>query len=156
MVEVRPLEADGILAERAIAYIEADGLAVRQYSYHFWIEAPTQAVQRELSNYLRATGLFGEVVTPRLRARPDIEVQGRIGRFEQILDGNGGSRVMIELELGASHTGRGLELLFLETYRVETPAPDGTPTGASIAFREGLGEIFDRFGSDLAIRLAAQ
>lgn len=152
VIEVRPFEADGLAAERAMVYVENDG-AVRQYNYHYWVESPTQAAQRELTDHLRATGLFAQVVTPRFRVRPDVEVQGRIARLEQRLggagDGGGAPRAVVEVELGAQRTGRGLELVVLRTYAVEQPAADASPAAAAEATRAALREIFDRFTADL-------
>lgn len=155
VVEVRSLDADGLMAERAIVYSDAGSPSLRQYNYHFWVEAPTAAVQRELTDHLRATGLFEQVVTPRFRVRPDVEVQGRIARMEQILDGNGGARVVVELELGAQQTGRGMGLLLLDTYRVEAPAVDASPGAAAEAMRAALQDIFVRFTADLAAAMRA-
>lgn len=152
MIEVRPFEADGLAAERAMVYAEGDG-ALRQYNYHYWVESPTAAIQRELTDHLRATGLFEQVVTPRFRVRPDVEVQGRVARLEQRLDGAGVARVVVEMEIGAQRTGRGLELVVLRTYTVERDAADASPAAAAEATRSALREIFDRFTADLAAGL---
>jgi ABC-type uncharacterized transport system auxiliary subunit len=155
VVEVRPLDADGLASERALIYSEPGTPTLRQYNYHIWVEAPTEAVQRELTDHLRASGLFGKVVTPRFRVRPDLEIQGRIARLEQSLEDSGAARVVAEIELGAQRTGRGLGLVMLETYRVERPAANASPTAAAEALRDAVGEIFARFTADLAARLKA-
>lgn len=152
VIEVRPFEADGLAAERAMVYAEGDG-ALRQYNYHYWVESPTAAIQRELTDHLRATGLFDQVVTPRFRVRPDVEVQGRVARLEQRLDGAGAARMVVEMEIGAQRTGRGLELVVLRTYTVEREAADASPAAAAEATRSALREIFDRFTADLAAGL---
>lgn len=151
IVEVRPFDADGLASERAMVYAEGDG-ALRQYNYHFWVDSPTAAIQRELTDHLRATGLFTQVLTPRFRVRPDVEVQGRVARLEQrIADGT--ATVVVEMEIGAQRTGRGLDLLVLNTYRVERPAADASPAAAGEATRAAVREIFDRFTADLAAAL---
>jgi ABC-type uncharacterized transport system auxiliary subunit len=152
-VEVRAIDADGLASERALIYSEPGSSSLRQYNYHFWVEAPTVAVQRELTDHLRASGLFGQVVTPRFRIRPDIEVQGRIARLEQYLE-SGSARVVAELELGAQRTGRGMDLLLLDTYRAERPAADASPAAAAEALEAALEDIFSRFTADLTARLA--
>ncbi|MFA7430772.1 MAG: ABC-type transport auxiliary lipoprotein family protein [Rhodospirillaceae bacterium] len=155
IIEVQAFAADGLASERALIYSEPGTPTLRQYSYHFWVEAPTEAVQRELTDHLRASGLFGKVVTPRFRVRPDLEIQGRIARLEQYLEGNGTARVVAEVELGAQRTGRGLGLVMLETYRIERPAANASPTAAAEALRDAMGEIFARFTTDLAAKLTA-
>lgn len=153
VVEVRAFDADGLAAERALVYSEPGSPTLRQYSYHFWVEAPAVAVQRELADHLRVTGLFKQVVTPRFRVSPDLEIQGRIARLEQYIEGDGSARVLVDLELGAQRTGRGLGLVMLESYRVERPAADASPAAAAAAFRSALAEVFGRFTTDLAARL---
>lgn len=155
VIEVRPFDPDGLSGERAMVYVEGDG-AVRQYSYHFWVESPTAAIQRELTDHLRATGLFDQVVTPRFRVRPDVEIQGRLARLEQRLDGGGAARVVVEMEIGAQRTGRGLDMVVLRTYTVDRPAADASPGAAAEAARSALREIFDSFTADLAAGMAAQ
>ena len=152
-VEVRPFDADGILAERALVFITAEAGSLRQYSYHFWVEPPAQAVQRELTDYLRHSGRFAEVVTPRFRVRSDIAVLGRIGRLEQVLEADGTAGVLVELEIGAERTGREGGLLTLNTYRVEAPADDASPAAAVTAMRTALHAIFERFNRDLELAL---
>lgn len=153
VVEVRAVDADGILAERALAFSDGgeggEGGVLRQYSYHFWVESPAQAVQRELADYLRASGRVGQVVTPRFRVRPDVEVQGRLGRLEQVMTPGGGAKAVVELELGAERTGRDGALVLLRTYRAEAPAADASPAAAAAAVRAALGDIFGRFTDDL-------
>lgn len=155
-LEVRPFDADGILGERAIVYAQRDDGALLQYSYHFWVEGPSQAVQRELADHLRATGRFERVLTPRFRVRPDIEILGRIGRLEQVVESEGAASVVVELEIGAERVTRDGGLLVLHTYRVEAPAADASPASAAMAMRSALREIFDRFTEDLMAALADQ
>lgn len=152
-VEVRPFDADGILAERALVFATAEAGVLRQYSYHFWVEPPALAVQRELADYLRRSGRFAEVVTPRFRVRSEIAVLGRIGRLEQVLGADGTAGVVVELEIGAERTGREGGLLTLNTYRVETPADDASPAAAVTAMRTALHAIFERFTRDLELAL---
>lgn len=150
-LEVRPLDADGILAERALVFSDgSDGGSLRQYSYHFWAEAPTQAVQRELAEYLRRSGIAGQVVTPRFRVRPDVDVQGRIGRLEQVLESGGAAQAVVEVELGAERVGRDGGLVLLRTYRAEVPVASPDAAAATEAMRRALSDIFARFTADLA------
>lgn len=155
-LEIRPFDADGILGERALVYSEGDDGVLLQYSYHFWVEGPSQAVQRELAEHLRATGRFARVLTPRFRVRPDVEILGRIGRLEQVIEGEGAARVLVELEIGAERVTRDGGLLVLNTYRVDAPATDASPASAATAMRSALRGIFDRFTEDLAAALADQ
>ncbi len=155
-LEIRPFDADGILGERALVYSEGDDGALLQYSYHFWVEGPSQAVQRELAEHLRATERFTRVLTPRFRVRPDVEILGRIGRLEQVLTDESAARVVVELEIGAERVTRGGGLLVLNTYRVEAPAVDASPASAASAMRSALRDIFDRFTEDLTVALSGQ
>lgn len=147
--EVRPLNADGVLRQRAVAYVGGEGSdALQEYSYHFWAEPPADLVQRELVDHLRAAGLFETVVTPELRVRTDFEIQGRLARFEQVL-ADGPPRFMAEVELAATRK-RGLDLILMKTYRVEEPAGGPSVEAAADAARRALATIFARFEDDLA------
>lgn len=145
--EVRPLNTDGVLLQRAIAYVPDGARAIEQYSYHFWAEPPAQMVQRELAAYLRSANLFETVVTPELRVRTDYEVQGRLARFEQVLSGPG-ARFVAEVELAVSQK-RGMDLMVMKTYRAEVPAASPSIEDAVVAARRALDRIFADISADL-------
>lgn len=145
--EVRPLNADGVLLQRAVAFVPEDSDAIEQYSYHFWSGPPAALVQRALADALRAANLFETVVTPEIRVRTDYEVQGRLARFEQVLSG-GAPRFVVELDLTVTEK-RGMALLLMKTYRAEVPAETATVAAAVDAARQALGDIFAEVATDL-------
>ncbi len=145
--EVRPLGTDGVLGQRAVAFVPDGSSALEQYSYHFWAEPPADMVQRELVAHLRAAGLFEAVVTPELRVRTDYEVQGRLARFEQVLTGDV-PRFIVEMELSVVRK-RGLDLLTVQVYRREEAASDTTVESAAAAARRALQSIFKDFEASL-------
>jgi ABC-type uncharacterized transport system auxiliary subunit len=146
-VEIRPLTTDGVLRQRAIAFIGPDGQGLEHYSYHFWAESPADAVQRVLAEAVRAAGIFDTVVTPEIRVATDYEVQGRLSRFEQVL-GGAGPRFVAELDLTVLRK-RGLGLMLMKTYRAERPAAAPSVEAAVAAARLCLADIFKEFAEDL-------
>lgn len=153
-VEVRPFSADGLLSQRAIVYqdlkggVNAADAPFEQYSYHFWAEQPTIALQLALNNYLRESGLFKTVVTPELRVLVDYEIQGRIIHLEQ-QRGPDGAVMDITLELSLTQR-KGLNLILLKTYHVQQTARDAGVQATAEAARQGLYILFGQFVADIA------
>lgn len=147
VVEVGRFAAEGLTGERALLYSYRDRPdQLSRYGYHLWVEPPPVLLQNQLVAFLRETRAAGTVVTADLRVPPDILVEGRLKRFEQIAGAN--PSVVVEMDLGVVRL-HGGELVSLKTYRVERPVPDELPANAVVAFQAALGEIFGRFLHDL-------
>lgn len=151
-VEIRPFAADGLLSQRAIVFSQQGGPSpadspLEQYSYHFWAEAPPQALQMSLTSSLRNSGIFQTVVTPELRVMVDYEVQGRLVHFDHLRTATSAA-MDVEMELGLTQR-KGLRLLHLKVYHVRQEARDGSVQAAAEAAREALQKIFSQFESDL-------
>lgn len=145
VVEVNRLDVDGVLSERGLAYVEADG-ALSRYRYDLWSDAPATALQQDLAETLRRAGIARQVVTPDLRVPPDWVVRGRLFRFEALPDKG---RVAIKLQLAAVSARDG-SLLMLRSYEAE-PSTAGTgPAAAVAALQQGTAALLSRFVSDLS------
>lgn len=118
VLEVDRLEADGAVAERALAFETRPGGPVERYRYDFWSEQPGILLQDRIAAYLRAANAAGRVVTPELRVPPDWTLRGKIRRFEQVA---GAGKVAVELQL-AVVSARDGSLVLMDTYRVEAPS----------------------------------
>jgi cholesterol transport system auxiliary component len=145
VLEISRLAADGVAAERALAFARAEGGALAHYKYDFWSEPPDVLLQDRLAQYLAAAGLADRVVTPELRVLPDWVLRGKVRRFEQIADR---SEAVVELEL-AVVSARDGRLVLLQTYTARMPAASERVEDAARAMEKGVAEIFARFLADL-------
>jgi ABC-type uncharacterized transport system auxiliary subunit len=154
VLAVAPLDADGLLRERALLY-SATGQSVemQQHDYHYWIDPPPRMLQAQLVDYLRTSGLATAVVTPDLRVKADYEVSGRIKRLERML-GGGPPRVVAELELALVETA-GKRLILVQTYTAEVPCADDSVSASVAALNDAIGRIFERFLNDAGSSEAA-
>ncbi len=144
ILEVDRVEAEGVLGDRAIAYLSAPG-AVRRYSYEFWADPPGRMVQDALVRALRAANAAGTVVTPDLRLVPTWIVRARLLRFEQE---PAAGRVAVALRvavLGADDS----HLVMQRDYAVEAPATGTSPAAAAAAMGRAMSEVLSRMVADL-------
>jgi ABC-type uncharacterized transport system auxiliary subunit len=144
VLEVDRLEADGAVAERALAFETRPGGPVERYRYDFWSEQPGIMLQDRLAAFLRAANAAGRVVTPELRVPPDWTLRGKIRRFEQVA---GADKVAVELQL-AVVSARDGSLVLLDTFHAEAPAGSGVE-GMVAAIGRATSEVLARFLADL-------
>ena len=51
IIDVKPIQADGLYNERALLFVEADRpLELQRYSYHFWAQPPAKMLQHYLQS----------------------------------------------------------------------------------------------------------
>lgn len=144
VLEVNRLAADGVVAERALAFAR-DGV-LGHYKYDFWSEPPGMLLQDRLAHYLTEAGLADRVVTPDLRVLSDWVLRGKVRRLEQIA---GRSEVAVGLELAVVGARDG-RLVLLQTYETRVATPSERVEDAARAMEKGAAEIFARFLADLA------
>jgi cholesterol transport system auxiliary component len=145
VLEVNRLAADGVAAERAMAFAHAEGGALAHYKYDFWSEPPGVLLQDRLAHYLADAGVADRVVTPALRVLSDWVLRGKVRRFEQIA---GRSEVVVDLEL-AVVSARDGRLVLLQTYEARVPAASEAVDAAAHAMQKGVADIFARVLGDL-------
>ncbi len=149
IVEVSRFVADGLVSQRAVVYSDAGSANVAQaYHYEFWIEPPTTLLQNALVDYLRAAGAAGTVVTPELRAEPDVIASGRIRNFEHVRNGGRGNvKVVLDLSLRARKSDK---LLLVRSYEAERPVTDGQLPTVAREMSAAVEDIYGRLMRDLA------
>ncbi len=153
-VLVARLDADGLMRERPVVYsADADGNALTQHEYDFWIEPPTRLLQAELVRYLRAAGVAQSIVTPELRVTSEFEVIGSIRRFERLI-GRSAPRVAVSLELALVDRS-GDQPRVVQTYAAEIACADDTVDGSVTAFNQAISAIFAEFLRDIRTSGAA-
>ena len=148
LLEVERFVADGLLGGRPIVFSASEQPhSLREYYYHFWVEAPTVMLRDRLVTYLRAAQAATTVVTPEMRVEPDFVLTGKIKRLERVIGAQ--PRAVVELDLGVRETASD-RLLFLETYYVEVEVDADTVAAAVEAINEALNQIYARFTADLS------
>ncbi|EME68740.1 ABC transporter [Paramagnetospirillum caucaseum] len=145
VLEVNRLAADGVVAERALAFARTEGGALAHYKYDFWSEPPGVLLQDRLAHYLAVAGAADRVVTPELRVLSDWVLRGKVRRFEQIA---GRAEVVIDLEL-AVVSARDGRVVLQQTYLARVPAASERVEDAARAMEKGVTDIFARVLADL-------
>jgi cholesterol transport system auxiliary component len=142
--------AVGLVAGRSIVFSEAVRPSeLSEYHYHFWVEPPAVMLQDGLVAFLRAARLAETVVTPGLRREPDHLLVGRIKRLEQVT--GPAPKAVVELEFALKRV-KDDRLIWLESYRSEVPARDGSVAAGVEAIGRGVADIYGRFLGDVARR----
>lgn len=146
-LEVGRVWGNALTRGRPILRSDSDrAVEVTPYDYHLWVDSPTLLLKRELTAYLRQTGLAESVVSSETNTPAQWVVTGFIERFDHIV-GGAASSVLVELELRLTEADRG-RLLLRETYRAEQPS-DGAGVPAAVrAFGKAVGSIFESFAAD--------
>jgi cholesterol transport system auxiliary component len=147
-VEIQRFSADGLLANRQIAYASSQRPhLLNEYHYHFWSEPPPVMIRDQMVDFLRATKSAERVVTSELRLSAKYIIYGKIKRFEHIR----GSKeyTAVELELAARNRKSG-DLLYLGTYGVKTPVAGSDVSSAVESINRSVREIFTRFLNNIA------
>lgn len=138
-LQVEPLRADSLYAERPLVFSEAgQSRALRQYHYHLWLYPPAQLVQDHLSASLGRTAREG---------KDGLRLEGRILRFDRVLLGKGVSKAVVALELQVRAGGK---LLLDKVYEAEQAAADASIAAHVQAVEQALGNIYGQLAGDLA------
>lgn len=139
---VRPLRADGPLAERPMIFTRADKpLQVEQYYYQHWEAPPPLLVQEYLRQDLATRHAASHVTDT---ANGDYVLEGRILRFEKMI-GPQGSHAVVECRLVLSRRHPMADLMD-RVYHAEAPLADDTPH----ALAEGMEAALQRVAADFA------
>jgi ABC-type uncharacterized transport system auxiliary subunit len=147
-LEVDRFVADGLTAGRPIVYSESDKpYQVKEYHYHFWTQPPTVMLRDELVTYLRAAKVSDTVVTPEMRLPADYVLTGKIKRLERVV--GDAPKAVLEIELGLRRASGG-KLIFLDTYRMESPSPGPGVDHAVRSLNKSMSAIYAKFVADLS------
>ncbi|HEX9790276.1 MAG TPA: ABC-type transport auxiliary lipoprotein family protein [Kiloniellales bacterium] len=155
VLAVAPLEADGLLRERALLYsATGQSYEMQQHDYHYWIDPPPRMLQNQLIDFMRSSGMAAAVVAPDLRVKADYNLSGRVKRLERLL-GGGPPRVVAELELALVETASN-NLILVRSYTAEVPSNDESVAASISALNVALAQIFESFLSDASWSTTAE
>jgi len=144
VLEIDRVEAEGVLADRAIAY-QASAEALQRYHYELWSDPPAQLVQDLLARTLRDCGAAGTVVTPDLRVSPDWIMRIKLRRFEQVPSAHGVAVEMQVAVLGA----RDGALLLLKDYAAQAPTDSDHADAVSAAMGKAVSQVLAALVADI-------
>jgi len=155
VLTVAPLEADGLLRERALLY-SATGVSheMQQHDYHYWIDPPPRMLQNQLIDFMRSSGMAAAVVAPDLHVEADYTLSGRVKRLERLL-GGGPPRVVAELELDLVENAT-KRLILVRSYTAEVPSTDESVVASIAALNTALSQIFESFLGDASWSITAE
>lgn len=142
---VPPFSANGLLSERALVYAHADGTALEQYNYHFWVDSPRALLQQALIDELRS----GMQVRVTREASRDVNyaVNGRIRRFERAgADGNATAELALEIELSLQQE---TVAEFSRGYTRSLKLAEDTPAACAAALASASHEVIRQFVEEL-------
>lgn len=146
-IEVIPFSGEGVMTERPLLFTADGGRKLEQRNYAYWTDTPPQMLRDLLVAYLRRAGIADNVVPSELRVQTDYAVRGTIKRLEQLVGGQNGAIISLELSLIEKAEDR---LVLSRTYSAEKPTAGESIDDAVAALNDGLDEIFAAFAADLA------
>ncbi len=154
LLVVEAVEAPAIYARRAIVYSEdPQHLALQEYHYHLWTDAPPRLLQQALVEYLRQAQMAATVTDEAGRAQWDYRINGRLLRFERLRVVQGW-QIVAELELRVDAR-NGTRPLLVKNYTRQLPVSGDTMEATVQTFSTAVAEIFAAFSGDLRASLPA-
>ena len=146
-IEIVPFAGEGVVSERPLLFTPDGGRKLEQRNYAYWADAPPQMMRNQLVSYLRQAGIADNVVPSELRIESAYAVRGTIKRLEQLIGGDFGAVVSLELAVLENSSDR---LILSKVYTAEKPTSGQSIDSAVGALNDGLDEIFAAFVGDLA------
>jgi len=149
VIEVPPLQAEGVMGERPLLFTKDDGQKLEQRNYAYWTDPPPAMLRDQIVAYLRAAKLAKDVVPSELRVNAQYRVEGRIKRLEQLSGAKNAAVIALELALIDKTTD---SIVSSGSYEVAKDAGGPDIDDAVHALNSGLNEILAKFVADLGAR----
>ncbi len=149
VVEVPPLQAEGVMGERPLLFTKDNGQKLEQRNYAYWTDPPPAMLRDQIVGYLRSAKLAKDVVPSELRVQAKYRVEGRIKRLEQQVGAKNSAIIALELALIDKTTD---SIVSSGSYEVTKVASGPDIDDAVHALNAGLNEILAKFVGDLGSR----
>ncbi|MDY0873951.1 ABC-type transport auxiliary lipoprotein family protein [Dongia rigui] len=146
VVEVPPLQAEGVMGERPLLFTKDGGQKLEQRNYAYWTDPPPAMLRDQIVAYLRTAKLAKDVVPSELRVQAQYRVEGRIKRLEQLSGAKNAAVIALELALIDKTTD---SIVASGSYEVTKEASGPDIDDAVHALNAGLNEILAKFVADL-------
>ncbi|MGA1824457.1 MAG: ABC-type transport auxiliary lipoprotein family protein [bacterium] len=146
---VDKVRADGLYKERSLLYVlSSKPLELQQYHYRHWAHAPGYLIQENLLAYMRSGNWAQKVIRYNAGAQADKIINGRLVRFERIVD-NEKVSIMASLELQLCDGNSHIPPLVANTYSARIDADDASIYATVEAYGKALQQIYDGFINDI-------
>jgi ABC-type uncharacterized transport system auxiliary subunit len=142
---IAPFSASGLHGERALIYAHADGIALEQYNYHFWIDSPRTLLQTSLAEYLQ--DVLGVQVVLDATGEEEMTIRGRIVRFEREAAGGSG-RGVVALQFDVFR-GDGRVPLLTRRYESAVNVEEDSIAAVATAVNAATADVYARFSMEL-------
>ena len=142
---IAPFSASGLHGERALIYAHADGIALQQYNYHFWIDSPRTLLQTSLAEYLQE--VLGVQVVLDATADEAMTIRGRIVRFEREA-GDGPGRAVVELQFDVFREDSRVPVM-TRRYDSAIDIEEDSIAAAATALNAATADVYARFSTEL-------
>jgi ABC-type uncharacterized transport system auxiliary subunit len=146
-IEIVPFTGEGVMSERPLLFSADGGRKLEQRNYAYWTDAPPQMLRDQLVAYLRQAGVADNVWPSEFRLDTAYVVQGTIRRLEQLVGGQNGAAISLELVLIRKDSDA---VMVSRVYTAEKPTSGESIDSAVAALNSGLDEIFAAFAADIA------
>lgn len=144
VLEVDRVETEGVLSERAMAYLSGPG-ALQRFTYDLWTEAPGLLMQDQLTRALQQAHAATTIVTPDLRVPPDWILRTKLLRFE-LLPAESKVAVRLRVAIVSARSGK---LALQQDYSAQAPTTGNTPQAAAPTMGKAVSEILTHLVEDL-------
>jgi ABC-type uncharacterized transport system auxiliary subunit len=145
-LSVARFQMSGLPNTRAILYIDpVHPSEVKQYYYRHWVESPEKLIQESLLSYLAATGIAVQVTPANENPNAQYRVQGKIMRFERVMEGNE-PKIVVKITIALNST---MGTYSTKTYQTEIISKNTTMDASISAFGTALSRIFQSIAEDL-------
>ncbi len=150
---VTRFRASPLLAGRSFVYRTGDQTFESDFYNVFWT-APSAMVANETEKWLRASGIFSEVVDPTSLAVRTYALEGAIAELYGDYRKPGQPAAVMGLRFALVDVqGREPKVLFYKDYSVSQPIAAGTPSALAAGWNEALSEILAALEADVRTAL---
>ena len=141
--------AYGLYKERSLLYVLSNKpLELQRYHYRHWAHSPGYLIRENLLAYLRTGNWAQKVIRYKSGAKVDKIINGRLLRFERIVDQEKVS-IMASLELQLCDGNSHMPPLINNTYSARVNAADSSIYATVEAYGKALQQIYDGFINDI-------
>ena len=145
VVYVPLFTASDVHAGRALVFAHDDGVALEQYTYHYWADSPRVMLQQALVAHLTNAGVGRMALEP--AANVAYTINARIQKFERRSAGkHGTAEVVLEFDVVA---GDAVVAEFSRSYARAVVLGDDAVATCAVALGQSAQEILAEFARDL-------
>lgn len=125
--------------------------------YHEYFISPSSMITDQTRNWLRASGVFNEVLLPASSVEPTCILEGNVKQIAVDVRDKANPQAVLELSfLLLEQDKRSRKIWFSKTYSAARPVENKTPSACVAALSQCLTEILGSLEKDVASNLASK